>query len=129
MLTRSDLVQRFTAEGPFELTEDNSAGYPLKVYRHAPPTLRAVLESTRQFNARSFLVYGDEEISYRRHFAKVAALAHFLRSAGIRKGDRVAIGMRNYPEWLVSFWAVQAIGAIGGQIKPWGPANDSPFPL
>ncbi|MGD0144972.1 MAG: class I adenylate-forming enzyme family protein, partial [Rhizomicrobium sp.] len=129
MLTRSDLVRRFTAEGAFELTDDNSTGYPLKVYRHAPPSLRAVLESTRQFDARPFLVYGNEEISYRQHFAKVAALAHFLRSAGVRKGDRVAIGMRNYPEWLVSFWAVQAIGAIAVAINAWWTAHEIAFAL
>jgi len=129
MLTRNDLVQRFTAEGPFELTEDTSAGYPLKVYRHAPPSLRAVLESTRQFDDRIFLVYGDEEITYRQHFAKVAALAHFLRDAGIKKGDRVAIGMRNYPEWLVSFWAVQAIGAIAVAINAWWTAPEIAFAL
>jgi long-chain acyl-CoA synthetase len=129
MLTRSDLVRRFTAEGPFELAEDNSVGYPLKVYRHAPPSLRAVLESTRQFDARPFLVYGDEEISYRQHFAKVAALAHFLRRAGVNKGDRVAIGMRNYPEWLVSFWAVQAIGGIAVAINAWWTAHEIAFAL
>src|ERR1700733_14618306 len=129
MVTRSDLVRQLTAEGPFELTEDNALGYPLKVYRHAPPSLRAVLESTRQFDARTFLVYGDEEISYRQHFAKVAALAHFLRAAGIKKGDRVAIGMRNYPEWLVSFWAVQALGAIAVAINAWWTTREIAFAL
>ncbi len=40
------------------------------------------------------------------------ALAHLLHERGISKGDRVAIGMRNYPEWVLAFWACQSIGAV-----------------
>lgn len=32
--------------------------------------------------------------------AKVRQLATHLVDSGVGKGDRVAIGMRNYPEWL-----------------------------
>jgi hypothetical protein len=47
--------------------------------------MRAVLEGTRIFDARDFLIYGDEVLTYRQHFEKVAALAHWLRSRAFRR--------------------------------------------
>lgn len=129
MLTRPEVVARLVAAGRFEVVEDTSAGYPQKVYRNAPPSFRALLESTRQFDDRTFLIYGDEELTYRQHFQKVASLAHYLIGAGIRKGDRVAIGMRNYPEWVISFWACQAIGAITVAINAWWTGPEIAFAL
>jgi acyl-CoA synthetase (AMP-forming)/AMP-acid ligase II len=126
-MTRPEVVQRLTREGAFEVSTDEASG--LRVFRHAPPSLRAVLETTRQFDDRTFLIYGDEEISYREHFRRVSALAHFLRAAGVKKGDRVAIGMRNYPEWVISFWACQAIGAIVVAINAWWTTSEISFAL
>ena len=91
-----------TATGPFELVEDASQGYPLRVYKNAPASLREVLMSTRRIGERPFLIYEDEVTTYGQHFGQVAALAQRLRAAGVGKGDRVAIGMRNYPEWSIS---------------------------
>ena len=119
MTTRSEVIERLTAAGTFELVHDHALGYPLLVYKNAPPTLRAVLEASRVFDDRTFLIYGDETLTFAEHFAKVAALAHFLRDAGVGHGDRVAIGMRNYPEWMMSFWACQSIGAVVVAINAW----------
>lgn len=119
MATRAEVIAQLTAAGPFEIVEDTSPGYPIKVYRHAPPSLRAVLESTRVFDDRVFLIYGEEILTFRQHFEKVAALAAWLRGIGVKKGDRVAVGMRNTPEWMISFWACHAIGAIVVAINAW----------
>ncbi|HTP75421.1 MAG TPA: class I adenylate-forming enzyme family protein [Rhizomicrobium sp.] len=119
MLTRQDVLSRLTQTGQFELGQDHSLGYPIRVYRNAPPSMRAILESTRQFGDRTFLVYGDETITFAEHFGKVAALAEFLMQKGVRKGDRVAVGMRNYPEWMIGFWACQAIGAVVVALNAW----------
>ncbi|MBN9532491.1 MAG: acyl--CoA ligase [Alphaproteobacteria bacterium] len=119
MPTRSEVIARLTAGGAFELVEDHSPGYPLKIYRNGPKSMREVLQSTRVFDDRTFLIYGDQEITFREHFEQAAALAHFLRGAGVGKGDRVAIGMRNYPEWVISFWACQAIGAVVVALNAW----------
>ncbi|HEY4940735.1 MAG TPA: class I adenylate-forming enzyme family protein [Rhizomicrobium sp.] len=119
MPTRSEVIERLTAEGAFELVEDRALGYPIRVYRNAPPSMRAILEASRAFGDRTFLIYSDETVTFAEHYARVAALAHFLAAAGVAKGDRVAIGMRNYPEWMISFWAVQALGAVAVALNAW----------
>jgi len=119
MPTRQEVLAQLTASGLFAIEEDHALGYPIRVYRNAPPSMRAILESTRQFADRDFLIYGEEKITFGEHYAQVAALADFLLRKGIRKGDRVAIGMRNYPEWMISFWACQAIGAVVVALNAW----------
>jgi long-chain acyl-CoA synthetase len=64
-------------------------------------------------------VYDDERWTYRDLHRKARALAHLLHDRGIRKGDRVGIGMRNYPEWVLAFWACQSIGAVAVTLNAW----------
>ena len=129
MPTRDEIVAQLTASGPFELAEDAALGYPLRVFKNAPASLRDVLISTSQFGERPFLIYEDEVLTYRQHFEQVAALAARLRAAGVVKGDRVAIGMRNYPEWSLSWWACQAIGAVAVALNAWWTGPEMTFAL
>ena len=129
MPSREEIVAALTASGPLELTDDVSLGYPLRVYRHAPASLREVLTSTLAYGERPFLIYEDETLSYRKHYGKVAALAQRLLDGGVVKGDRVAIGMRNYPEWSISWWACQAIGAIAVALNAWWTGPELAFAL
>ena len=129
MLQRAEVIARLTSAGEFEIVEDASGEYPLKIYRNAPPSLRALLESTRRFDNRTFFIYDDEEICFAEHFSKVAALAHHLHAMGVGKGDRIAIGMRNYPEWSISFWSCQAIGAVAVAINAWWTGPEIAFAL
>jgi long-chain acyl-CoA synthetase len=119
MATREEVLAHLTAAGPFELAEDRSAGYPIRVYKNAPASFRQVLEGTRAFGERTFSIYGDETLTYADHYAQIAALARHLLERGVAKGDRVAIGMRNYPEWNIAFWACQSIGAIVVALNAW----------
>ncbi len=60
-----------------------------------------------------FIVYEDERLSFNEVFEQVDALADALvHRYGINKGDRVAIGMRNYPEWVMSTIAIMSVGAV-----------------
>jgi long-chain acyl-CoA synthetase len=120
-----------TAPGsPFELDEAVVRGVPLRVWKAAPPSLRAVLESSRQRGEELFLVYEDEGVSYARHFAEVATLARRLvDDLGVQKGDRVAIAMRNFPEWSVAFWAATAAGAVAVPLNAWWTAGELEYGL
>jgi long-chain acyl-CoA synthetase len=35
-----------------------------------------------------------------------------VHDCGVRRGDRVAISMRNYPEWMLAFCAATSVGAV-----------------
>ncbi|HLY81074.1 MAG TPA: class I adenylate-forming enzyme family protein, partial [Caulobacteraceae bacterium] len=129
MPSREEIIAGLTAAGPFELTIDEAQGFPIRVYRNAPSSLREVLLATRTHGERPFLIYQDETLSYEAHFGKVAALAGRLRAAGVAKGDRVAIGMRNYPEWSISWWACHAIGAVAVALNAWWTGPELLFAL
>ena len=67
-----------------------------------------------------FLVYEDERLTFDEHYRRCAAFAHALAERyGVGKGDRVAIAMRNFPEWSVAFWAAAALGAIVVPLNAW----------
>jgi len=120
-----------TAPGArFELQDAVINGQRLKTYRNAPSTIRAVIEASRAFSQKEFLVYQDERASFGAHFRAVAHLAHALRDTfGVRKGDRVAIAMRNYPQWPVAFFATLAIGAIATPLNAWQTAEELEYGL
>jgi long-chain acyl-CoA synthetase len=130
MPTREEAIAALTAAGPLELTLDRSQGEPpMRVYRNAPASLREVLQGTLAHGDRTFLIYEDETLTYREHHGRVAALAQRMLDAGVAKGDRVAIGMRNYPEWSLSWWACQAIGAIAVALNAWWTGPELAFAL
>jgi len=120
-MTRAEAIAALTAAGqPFELRTIERNGVPLRVFEHAPPSLRDVLAGTAAHGDRDFLVYQGERITYAEHLGLVAGLAHWLASEhGVGKGDRVAIGMRNYPEWVIGFWATISLGAIAVPLNAW----------
>jgi long-chain acyl-CoA synthetase len=110
-----------TAPGQlFETEELTIGGIPTRTWKNAPPSLRAVLEASKQFAGRDFLVYEDDHWSFERHYAEAAHLAGVLRHRfGILTGDRVAIAMRNFPEWSIAFWAAAAAGAVIVPLNAW----------
>jgi long-chain acyl-CoA synthetase len=104
---------------PFEMETLDIRGVQTRAWKNAPPTLRSVLEAGRGHGDKIFLVYEDERASFEAFFRATSALAHELRAQGVEKGDRVAIAMRNLPEWPVAFYAAQALGAIVTPLNAW----------
>ncbi len=95
-------------------------GAPVRCYKNAPSSLRHVFEASAAFGDREFLIYEDERVSFAAHARAVEHFAHALKDTyGIRPGDRVAIIMRNYPQWSVAFWAAIMIGAISTPMNSW----------
>jgi long-chain acyl-CoA synthetase len=110
-LTWQEACARVGASGsPFEIVEDDQDN---RRFKHAPPNLRSLFDIARQGGDEIFIVFEDERWSFSSVFERVDALADALVSRyGIRKGDRVAIGMRNYPEWVMSMLAIISIGGV-----------------
>ena len=109
-----------TAPGaPFEIAEETIFGNPTKVWKNALPNLAELARTGRSHGERTFIVYEDERASFEAWFRAVAALAHHFTALGVRKGDRVALAMRNLPEWPVAFFAATTIGAVCVPLNAW----------
>jgi long-chain acyl-CoA synthetase len=130
MPSRREAGERLVRDDPyFQLDEIEVSGLPWRVYRKALPSLRAILEATASLGERPFLVFGNDRWTYAEHLQLVAGLAQRWRSQGVGKGDRVAIAMRNYPEWVVTFWAAQVLGAIAVPLNAWWTADELAYAL
>ncbi len=110
-----------TAPGaPFAMTESTIRNVPVRVFAAAPPSMRAVWELAAGRGDTTYIVYEDERFSYAEVAAQVRSLAAELRDEhGVNSGDRVAIAMRNYPEWIVAYWATLAVGAAVVGMNAW----------
>ena len=81
-------------------------GIRYRVWKNAPHDLRAVFDEMRPHGNKDYVIYQDERLTYADAIRASASLAHILVDRyGIAKGDRVAIAMRNFPEWIIAFWA------------------------
>lgn len=110
--------------GPFEVGEAEVRGQKIRVYKNAPPTLRHVWLGAAGHGDADYLVYQDERWSYAQAHDEVARVAAWLVGQGIEPGDRVGIAMRNYPEWMLTYWATLSIGAtVVGMNAWWVPAE------
>ncbi|GAA0829275.1 class I adenylate-forming enzyme family protein [Streptosporangium amethystogenes subsp. fukuiense] len=120
-VTHDQVQAQLTGPGQlFEMDEVPGHGGTVKTWKHAPRDFRALLETSRFHGDKIFLTYEDEHITYEEHFRRAATLARRLADEyGVVKGDRVAIAMRNYPEWVIAFSATLAIGAIAVPLNAW----------
>ena len=115
---------------PFALTPAVVGGQPLTVFERTPPSLRALFDSARRRGDQLFLVYEDERWTFRETMARADAIGALLAGRfGVRPGDRVAIAMRNYPEWIFAFAAITSIGAIAVCLNAWWTESELAYGL
>jgi len=126
----AEAVEKITGPGaPFEIVEADVAGRRVRVFKNGPPSLRALFDGARARGDAPFLVYEDERWSFADTMACVDALGAALALRGVRPGDRVAIAMRNTPEWVVSFAAITSIGAISVSLNAWWTTEELDYAL
>lgn len=111
-MNRADAITALTAAGqPYALADAQINGRTLRVFVNAPPSLRALYEGN--LSDKLFMIYEDEQLTYAQAWAAASRIGHVLvHQCGVRHGDRVAIAMRNYPEWVLAFTAITSVGAI-----------------
>jgi long-chain acyl-CoA synthetase len=118
----------------YAVTTRNIGGVDYKVFANAFNNLREMYASSLDddhFFARklvewfgdedwAFLVFEGERYSFTEAYQIAAGFAkQLLDRFGIKPGDRVAIAMRNYPEYCLAFMSVTAIGAIAVPLNSW----------
>jgi long-chain acyl-CoA synthetase len=111
-MTRAEALTQLTAPGlPYALTQGLINGQACRYFANAPLTLGQLY--AENISDLTFIVFEEERLTFSEVHDRAMRLANALRTqCGIAHGDRVAISMRNYPEWIISFMAVTSMGAV-----------------
>ena len=103
-----------------------------KCFPNAYETLRDMYDASFGGTNRGqdCLVYRGERYTYGQVRVMAAALSSALRrDYGVRKGTRVAVAMRNFPEWVVTFVAVTGMGATVVPLNSWWKTRELEYGL
>jgi len=123
-ITRQQAIAQNTATGqPYELANLTINKVPCRTFVNAPKSLRELVADN--VSAQTFVVFQNERYSFADIYQQACCLATcFIDTYGITKGDRIAISMRNYPEWIVAFTAATSIGAVVVAMNAWWEAEE-----
>ncbi|WP_132475583.1 class I adenylate-forming enzyme family protein [Rhodococcus sp. SMB37] len=106
--------------GRFEIAVEEVRGNRIPVMVNRDRRVSDVIAKSKEWGDRDYIVTADRRMTFAQHADAVAALATTLRDDyGVGKGDRVALLGANSPEWIVAFWAAQALGAISVGLNSW----------
>lgn len=114
----------------FEIGTAVINGRKLRIWSRLPANIAELAKEVHaNHGEREFLVFNDERITYNGWFRAVAMLADHLVRQGVRPGDRVALAMRNLPEWPVALFAAAVCGAIVVPLNAWWTAEELSYAL
>src|SRR5690606_35048864 len=87
--------------------------------RIASRSVAQVLEERAgQMPDRPFLHFNDRRLTYGQLNRQAAALAAGLHELGVERGDRIAIDLPNWPEFVVAMFAAAKLGAVIVPLNP-----------
>ena len=137
MLSELDKAQDAAIEaltGPgaqFETVSTDVRGAQLLTFKAAPPSIREYFQFFFAANAdKEWLVFNDERLSAGEVYARALRIAAALQHKyGIAKGDRVAIAMRNFPEWIMAYVAGLHLGAVVVPMNAWWKPDELAYGL
>src|SRR6476620_12732418 len=119
-MTKDQAHAALTAPGvKFEMGEADIRGVKTRIWKNAPPTYREVFLISQTFPDREFVVYENDRATYPDFGKATLNLAHEFLAQGVKKGDRIALIMRNLPEFPVVFYAAIMVGAIITPLNAW----------
>lgn len=114
----------------FELIEAEVLGVKTRVFKNSPAHLGQLFAGSRAHGDKPFLVYENETFTFTQAMDRIDALASLLiNTYGVKKGDRVAVAMRNFPEWVMSFASIISVGAINVSMNSWWTEDEMDFAL
>ncbi|KAG6811895.1 hypothetical protein H0H92_005353 [Tricholoma furcatifolium] len=98
-------------------------GRSQRIYKNLWPTVRSFwITSVETFKIRTCIVFEKKRYTYNEvHQRAIKVAALYRHVYGINKGDRVGICSRNHPDYLISFWAAQLLGAVPVLTNAWLP--------
>jgi acyl-CoA synthetase (AMP-forming)/AMP-acid ligase II len=130
LATWNEAAAQITSPGQlFSWSVKDVNGVPLRIFDNAPDSMRDFFVGTAAHGDADYLVFRDERLSYAVVHRQVRALAGWLADNGVGQGDRVAISMRNYPEWIIAYWATVSMGAVVVGMNAWWTAAEMAYGL
>ena len=116
-----DVVVYVTENEPlFALEEVDIRNVRLKTFANAPRHIAELMDYCDEYGDAEFIVFGEERYSYNDFRSQVNRLAQVLMAQfNVTKGDRVAICMRNYPEYLTAIMAIASLGGVIVFLNSW----------
>ncbi|MDQ1499596.1 MAG: steroid-24-oyl-CoA synthetase [Actinomycetota bacterium] len=94
-------------------------GHPSRLFEARPRWLGEVLLESTRWSDRDHLIQGEQRVSHEGLLGWAAGVAGSLRSAGVGRGDRVALYGANRPEWVAGFWGALLAGAVVVPFNAW----------
>lgn len=115
------VIGMLTADGmPFATKTEDVRGVEQTVFANQPATLKDVFMLFLAHADKEYMVYQGERITFAETLAKASQLSQALvDDFGVKKGDRVALAMRNYPEWPIAYMAIAASGGVAVLMNAW----------
>ena len=105
-------------------------GNEYRVFKNAPPSLVGLFAHGAGHGDKDFLIFGEERYSFQDLWARACRFANALSSEmNVKAGDRVAIAMRNYPEWCISYMAAVSLGAVVVPLNAWWKTDELRYAL
>lgn len=126
-----DIADQLVAGDPrFAVTTKDVRGVELKVFENTPPSMREYFAQGAEHGDTDFIVYEDERYSFTEALTRAGTIAHVVvNDYGVKKGERVAIAMRNYPEWILAFIALTSVGIIAVPMNGWWTTEELDYGL
>jgi acyl-CoA synthetase (AMP-forming)/AMP-acid ligase II len=126
-----DVVASLTAEGaPFALEEVDIRGHRYRSYRNQPANLADYFKTMLSHGDKPFVVMGQERYGYAEAYRLGVQFAAALRERyGIAPADRVAIAMRNNPQWMLAFIGAVLADAIVVPMNSWWTTEELEYGL
>lgn len=120
-----------TEDPRFKVGEAEIRGNSYRVFENAPPHLPALFAfGAASHGEKDFIYYEGERVSFAETWRRACRLAHALKDElGVSQGDYVALAMRNYPEWCISYMAVISLGAVVVPLNAWWKADELKYGL
>ncbi len=126
-----DLIAAMSAPGAdYAMTPKEIDGVSYQVFENRQPNLRGAFAIGEMHGDADFLVYEKERWSFAEGMQEAWNFASVLADKfGVKKGDRVALVMRNYPEWCMSYIAATSMGAVIVPMNGWWTTEELDYAL
>lgn len=122
-----------TTDPMFAVAPTTIRGVRYMAFKNIPGHLRALLQASRERHdngAAEYLVFGSQRWTFDEFCIETRQMANALQAQlGVKKGDRIAIAMRNCPELLILFSALASLGAVTVFLNGWWTTEELDYAL